>query len=90
MGAGLSQLSSYMGWGKTFFYYGGLVSLNLAIFNLLPFPGLDGWGLFVTVIEKIFKKKIPQKAKAIVSYVGFGLLMLLAIFITVKDVINLF
>ncbi len=90
MGAGLSQLSSYMGWGKTFFYYGGLVSLNLAIFNLLPFPGLDGWGLFVTVIEKIFKKKIPQKAKAIVSYVGLGLLMLLAIFITVKDVINLF
>ena len=90
MGAGLSQLSNYMGWGKTFFYYGGLVSLNLAIFNLLPFPGLDGWGLLVTVIEKLFKKKIPQKAKAIVSFIGLSLLMLLAIFITIKDVIGLF
>ena len=90
IGAGLSQLSSYMGWGKTFFYYGGLVSLNLAIFNLLPFPGLDGWGLLVTVIEKIFKKKIPQNVKSIVSFIGLALLMLLAVFITVKDVINLF
>lgn len=86
MGAGLSQLSSYMGWGKTFFYYGGLISLNLAIFNLLPFPGLDGWGLLVTIVEKVFKKKIPQKAKSIVSLVGLGLLMVLAVFITIKDI----
>lgn len=86
MGAGISQLSSYMGWGKTFFLYGGLISLNLAIFNLLPFPGLDGWGLLVTAIEKIFKKKVPQKAKNIVSNVGLALLMAFAIFITVKDI----
>lgn len=86
MGAGLSSLSSYMGWGKTFFYYGGLISLNLAIFNLLPFPGLDGWGLLVTLIEKGFKRKMPQKAKSIASLVGLGLLMLFAIFITIKDI----
>ncbi len=86
MGAGLSQLSSYMGWGKTFFYYGGLISLNLAIFNLLPFPGLDGWGLLVTLVEKVFKKKIPQKAKSIVSLIGLGLLMVLGVFITIKDI----
>lgn len=86
MGASLSQLSSYSGWGKTFFLYGGLISLNLAIFNLLPFPGLDGWGLLVTIIEKIFKKKVPQKAKSIASMVGLGLLMLLAVFITIKDI----
>ncbi len=88
MGAGLSQLSSYMGWGKTFFYYGGLISLNLAIFNLLPFPGLDGWGLLVTIVEKGFKKKMPQKAKSIASLVGLGLLMLLAVFITIKDILQ--
>jgi membrane-associated protease RseP (regulator of RpoE activity) len=86
MGAGISQLSSYMGWGKTFFLYGGLISLNLAIFNLLPFPGLDGWGLLVTAIEKIFKKKVPQKTKNIVSNIGLALLMAFAIFITVKDI----
>ncbi len=88
MGAGLSQLSSYMGWGKTFFYYGGLISLNLAIFNLLPFPGLDGWGLLVTLVERGFKKKMPQKAKSIASIVGLGLLMLFAVFITIKDILQ--
>ncbi len=88
MGAGLSQLSSYMGWGKTFFYYGGLISLNLAIFNLLPFPGLDGWGLLVTIVEKGFKKKMPQKAKSIASLVGLGLLMIFAVFITIKDILQ--
>ena len=88
MGAGLSQLSSYMGWGKTFFYYGGLISLNLAIFNLLPFPGLDGWGLLVTIVEKGFKRKMPQKAKSVASIVGIGLLMLFAVFITIKDILQ--
>lgn len=88
MGAGLSQLSTQIGWGKTFFFYGGFISLNLAIFNLLPFPGLDGWGLLVTIIEKIRKKKVSQKTKAIVSNVGLGLLFAFAIFITVKDIIQ--
>jgi len=88
MGAGLSQLSAEIGWGKTFFFYGGFISLNLAIFNLLPFPGLDGWGLLVTIIEKIRKKKVPQKAKAIVSNIGLGILFAFAIFITVKDIIQ--
>ena len=35
----------------TYFYFWGLISVNLAIFNLLPFPGLDGWQLLVTAIE---------------------------------------
>ena len=89
MGSSLSQLSNYMGWGKTFFYYGGLISLNLAIFNLLPFPGLDGWGLAVTLVEAISRKKVPQKAKGIMSMVGFILLIGLAVFITIKDVIRI-
>ena len=35
----------------TYLYFWGLISVNLAIFNLLPFPGLDGWALLVTAIE---------------------------------------
>jgi membrane-associated protease RseP (regulator of RpoE activity) len=87
-GASISQFSSFMGVGKTFFYYGGFLSLNLAIFNLLPFPGLDGWAILVTLIEKIFRKKVPTKVKNIVSNVGLVLLLLLAIFITVKDIMT--
>jgi membrane-associated protease RseP (regulator of RpoE activity) len=88
MGAGISQLSSYMGIGRTFFFYGGFLSLNLAIFNFLPFPGLDGWGLLVTGIEGMTRKKIPEKTKNIVSMVGLAILFLLAIFITIKDILT--
>nr|HPM07780.1 site-2 protease family protein [Bacilli bacterium] len=61
-----------------------------AIFNLLPFPGLDGWQLLVTAIEAITRKKVPTKVKAIISAVGLVLLFGLMIFITIKDIVHLF
>ena len=63
-----------------------LVSVNLAIVNLLPFPGLDGWQLLVLAVEGISKKKIPDKVKNIVSLVGLILLFGLMILLVVKDV----
>lgn len=42
---------SSLGGAAMIFLYAGLISINLAIFNLLPFPGLDGWQLLVTAIE---------------------------------------
>ena len=66
----------------------GLVSVNLAIINLLPFPGLDGWQLLVLIVEGISKKKIPDKVKNIVSLVGLALLFALMILLVVKDVIK--
>jgi membrane-associated protease RseP (regulator of RpoE activity) len=42
---------SSMGGAAAIFLYAGLISINLAIFNLLPFPGLDGWQILVTCIE---------------------------------------
>lgn len=66
----------------------GLVSVNLAIVNLLPFPGLDGWQLLVLAIEGISKKKVPDKVKNIVSLVGIALLFGLMILLVVKDVIK--
>lgn len=70
-----------------FIYYWALISVNLAIFNLLPFPGLDGWQLLVLAIEGISKRKVPDKAKTIMSYVGLALLMGLMVFLIIKDVI---
>ena len=124
-----------------YLYNWAMLSVNLALFNLLPFPGLDGWQILVEIIEGCvngikkakFKKKqkavssggtdfistsegsevnatkeeatisvgetatstytewkIPAKVKGIVSYVGLGLLFLLAIVIFVFDIIKMF
>ena len=66
----------------------GVLSVNLAIVNLIPFPGLDGYQLLVLAIEAIFKKKIPNKVKTIVSIVGLGLLFAFMIVLVVKDIIT--
>ena len=75
------------GFGKFLFYW-GFISVNLAIFNLLPFPGLDGWQLLVLIVESTTRKKIPEKVKNIVSLIGIGLLLLLMAVIVVKDLIK--
>ncbi len=66
----------------------GMVSVNLAIVNLLPFPGLDGWQLLVLFIEAVARKKMPDKVKTIVSLVGIGLLFALMILLVIKDVLK--
>jgi len=78
-----------MGFGY-YLYYWGLISINLGIVNLLPFPGLDGWQLLVLAIEGITRKKMPDKAKAIASYIGIGLLFILMAALIVKDIIGFF
>ncbi len=66
----------------------GIISVNLAIVNLLPFPGLDGWQLLVLIVEATDRKKIPEKVKNIVSIVGLALLFSLMIVILVFDLIK--
>ncbi len=68
----------------------GIISVNLGIVNLLPFPGLDGWHLLVLFVEGVFRKEIPPKVKNIVSAVGVGLLFLLMVLIIIKDIVGLF
>jgi len=66
------------------------ISLNLAVLNLIPFPALDGGRLLFVLIEAITRKPIPTKVANVVNGVGFALLILLMIVITVSDVIKLF
>lgn len=86
--AAMPQINA-AGGARMVFFFAGMISINLAFFNLLPFPGLDGWQLLVTVIEGITKKKVPAKIQGIVSFVGIALLFGLMILIAVKDVIQL-
>ena len=69
-----------------FIYLWALISVNLGIVNLLPFPGLDGYQLLVLFVEKVFRKEIPAKVKNIISLVGMALLFTLMILIIIKDV----
>ena len=75
-----------------FYYYlyvWGFISLNLAIVNLLPFPGLDGWHLVVCAFEGLFRRDMPAKAKQVMSTIGMVLLFGLMIFVTVLDLLRL-
>ena len=74
----------------SFFFFVSVISMNLGIFNLLPIPALDGGTLFFTLIEMIFKKRIPKKIEDNLKIVAFGLLILLVIVVSIKDVIMLF
>ena len=60
--------------------------MNLAIINAVPFPALDGGRVLFLIIEKIRRKKLPIKAEQWANAVGFMLLILLMVAVTVKDV----
>lgn len=63
-----------------------VLSLNLAIINILPIPALDGGRLLFLAIAKIRGKENNQKIEQWFHTVGFSLLMLLVIAVTVRDV----
>lgn len=75
---------------ESLFYLIAVIGMNLGVFNLLPFPALDGGTLLLLLIEMITKKKMPQNVEAMIRTVGFMLLMLLAVVVLFKDVIFLF
>lgn len=67
-----------------------LLSINLALFNLLPIPGLDGSRLLFILIEGIRGKAVDPAKENIVNLIGFAFLMMLMIYVTYNDIIRLF
>jgi len=67
-----------------------LITMNLGVFNLLPLPALDGGRLIFLIIEGIARKPIKREIEQTINTVGLMLLMALMLFITVKDIFNLF
>ena len=72
------------------FYLVVVISMNLGIFNLLPIPALDGGSLLLLLFEMIIRKPIPQKIEYGIKTVGFIALMMLVVFVSLKDIIFLF
>lgn len=83
--AELASQSADLG-AYSFFSFIGMLSLTLAIINILPFPALDGGHLVFLIYEGIFKKEFPVKARLILQQVGFYLLLIFMIFVIYKDI----
>lgn len=66
-----------------------LISINLAVLNLIPFPALDGGRLLFLLIEKIKGSRIKPQIANYVNMAGFGLLIILMLFITYHDIAKL-
>lgn len=64
----------------------GIISLNLMIVNLIPFPALDGGRFVIILIEKIKRSPLPYKVEAWMNGIGFALLIVLMLTLTVRDV----
>ncbi len=69
--------------------FAGLISMNLAIINLLPFPALDGGRLFFLLIEKIKGSRMNQNAANTANAVGFWILIILMLLVTYHDITKL-
>lgn len=70
-------------------YIACILSLSLGLFNLIPFPALDGGRLLFLLIEAIIGRPLNRKVEAIVNGVGFALLFGLMIFVTINDIIGM-
>lgn len=66
------------------------ITMNLGIFNLLPFPALDGGHLIFHFYELIFRKPVKKEFEQMVNLIGIMLLMGFALLITFKDIFTLF
>lgn len=67
----------------------GLLSLNLAILNILPIPALDGGRLFFVIFEKFIGRRVKPKVEAVAHQIGMAFLLALIVLITINDVLRL-
>jgi len=64
----------------------GLLSINLAVLNVLPFPPLDGGRILVVVVEAMRRRKLPAEREALIYLTGFAVLIALVILISIQDI----
>ena len=74
---------------ETILYLTAYLSINVAIINLIPVPVFDGGKVLLLLIEKINRKKTNEKLEYILNLVGFGIMILLMIYVTFNDIIRL-
>lgn len=67
-----------------------LISINLAVINLLPIPVLDGGAFLFLLVEGIIRRPLPSRVREILSMIGLGLIVLLMVIAFKNDILRLF
>lgn len=74
-----------LGW-KVFLLFLAVISINLAVLNLIPVPVFDGGQILFTIIETLFGRALPIKVREIIAGISWIALLALILFLTVKDI----
>ena len=67
-----------------------LLSISLGFLNILPLPALDGGHIAILLIEGIFRRELPTKAKLYIQQAGIILIILLSVYVIINDVTKFF
>jgi regulator of sigma E protease len=67
-------------------FFVGLLSINLAVLNVLPFPPLDGGRIAVVLMEAVRRRRLPAEREALIYLTGFAVLIALVILISIQDI----
>lgn len=95
---GINDMSGIVGIGEvvsksnniiSFLNLMAIISLAVGVANIMPFPPLDGGKVVIVLFETVSRKKVSPKVETIISYIGFGLLILLTLFVTYKDIVRI-
>lgn len=78
-----SRISDYM-------LFIAIISIGMAVINILPIPALDGGKIVLLGVEKIIGHKIDEKIESRLTIIGFAFLIMLMVFTTVNDLLKLF
>lgn len=68
-------------------FFAAYLSVQLGIFNIIPFPALDGGWIVLLLLEIISGRKLDNNKVGIINYIGFAILMTLMILVTIKDIL---
>lgn len=77
-----------MGW-QNLIYIVAVLTINLGVFNMLPFPALDGGRFLFLIIEAIRRKPINKNVESYINFIGIIILFAFMIFVTFKDILKL-
>ena len=73
-----------------FLTFMALLSVNLALLNILPIPGLDGGHIFIYLIEGIIRRPLTLKTRVFIQQIGMALLLMLMVTVIFQDITRLF
>lgn len=86
---GISSVVAKTNGFQEFIYILALISLSLGVTNLLPFPPLDGGKIVILIIEAIRRKPLEEKHEIAIQMIGFGLMIMLSLYVTYNDIIRI-